>query len=150
MWWYHKIKASLRKKVKHCFRIIWTRNVIWSNLVQSCILVIVVGDFDCAFMNDIELRYCRFRYSVTQKHEVTILFNVFPKLCEAFRCVCSRSDGFANCYWLFFFSLMHPDSNNHVIPDKARMIWYLTSHEERTCLPISSWSMTLWMILKTV
>lgn len=84
-----KIKAFLRKKnsllkVKHCFRIIGTRNVIESNLVQSYILVIVVGDFDCALMNDIELRYCRFLYTVTQKHEVTILFDVLPKLCEAF------------------------------------------------------------------
>lgn len=58
--------------------------MIESNLVQSYILVIVVGDFDCALMNDIELQYCRFLYTVTQKHEVTILFDVLPKLCEAF------------------------------------------------------------------
>lgn len=85
-----KLKHSSEKngllKVKHCFRIIGTRNVIESILVQSYIhvLMIVVGDFDCAFMNDIELRYCRFLYTVTQKHEVTILFDVLPKLCEAF------------------------------------------------------------------
>lgn len=67
-------------KVKHCLRIIGTCNVIKSNLVQSCILVIVVGDFACEFMNDFELQRFRFLFTVTKKHEVTILFNVMPEI----------------------------------------------------------------------
>lgn len=90
-------------------------------------------------------------YTMTKKHEVKILFNVMPEIYEAFRCVCPRRVSFAKCYWLrFFFSVIHPDQNHHAIPDKDHMIWYLTPHEEHTCLPITSWSMTLWMILKTL
>lgn len=36
-------------------------------------------------------------YTMTKKHEVTILFNVMPEIYEAFRCVCPRR------YWLSFF-----------------------------------------------
>lgn len=66
-------------------------------------------------------------YTMTKKHEVTILFNVMPEIYEAFRCVCPRRESFAKCYWLRFFFQWYI-LIKIITQSQIRITWFDTWH----------------------